>query len=39
MVQKCHKLLSLGYKIKTIDLEKKINFHFEEMPKNNIRLK
>ena len=39
MVQKCHKLLSHGYKIKTIDLEKKINFHFEEMPKNNIRLK
>ena len=39
MVQKYHKLLSLGYKIKTTDLEKKINFHFEEMPKNNIRLK
>ena len=39
MVEKYHKLLSLGYKIKTIDLEKKINFHFEEMPKKNIRLK
>ena len=39
MVEKYHQLLSLGYKIKTSDLEKKINFHFEEMPKNNIRLK
>ena len=39
MVEKYHKLLSLGYKIKSSDLEKKINFHFEEMPKKNIRLK
>ena len=39
MAEKYHKLLSLGYKIKADDLEKKINFHFEEMPKNNIRLK
>ena len=39
MVEKYHKLLSMGYKIKTIDLEKKINFHFEEMPQRNIRLK
>jgi glucuronate isomerase len=39
MVEKYHKLLSLGYKIKASDLEKKINFHFEEMPKKNIRFK
>ena len=39
MVEKYHKLLSLGYKIKASDLEKKINFHFEEMPQKNIRLK
>ena len=39
MVEKYQKLLSLGYKIKATDLERKINFHFEEMPKKNIRLK
>jgi len=39
MVEKYNKLLSLGYKIKASDLEKKINIHFEEMPKKNIRLK
>ena len=39
MVEKYQKLLSLGYKIKATDLESKINFHFEEMPKKNIRLK
>ena len=33
MVEKYQKLLSLGYKIKATDLERKINFHFEEMPK------